>query len=71
MACAKRGRFGRGLIAFTRSLEQAVKAGDSSLEQVARLELAMWQDRLVRVRARFLHRNWGWARPSAPMAAQC
>jgi len=47
----EKGEIGRGLIAFTRSLEQAVKAGDSSLEQVARLELAMWQDRLVRVRA--------------------
>ena len=68
------GETARGLLWLTRSLELAVHAGDTALEQVARRDLGAWQAHLVRPRAAIAHKDWVWAvafSPDGRKAATC
>ncbi len=60
------GETARGLLWLTRSLEMAVRAGDTGLEQVARRNLTAWQAHLVRPRAAFAHKSWAWVVALSP-----
>jgi eukaryotic-like serine/threonine-protein kinase len=50
-----RGDVGPGLLTLAAGLGLAVRAGDSDLERLARLQLAAWQQQLVRPVARLRH----------------
>ncbi len=50
------GDVGQGLLAFARGLELAASAGDTDLERVARINIASWRSRLVRLRATCRHK---------------
>jgi WD40 repeat protein/serine/threonine protein kinase len=66
----ERGQVGRGLLLFARGLELATNVEDGDLEHVARVNLALWQERHVRERARFIHKSWVWAAAFSPDGKQ-
>ena len=56
LVCSQ-GEPDRGLLLLARGLELAAQAHNDDLQRVARLNLAMWQQQLIRLRASFTHKN--------------
>lgn len=56
LVCSQ-GELDRGLLLLARGLDLAVQAQDNDLQRVARLNLAMWRQQLIRLRSSFTHKN--------------
>jgi WD40 repeat protein len=54
----EQGETALGLLTFAHGLEAAVRAGDADLERVARQNLALWRQQLIRQRGAFAHPDW-------------
>jgi WD40 repeat protein/predicted Ser/Thr protein kinase len=57
-ALSEQGDVARALLTWARALEMADRAGDHDLEHVARTNLALWPDQLVRQRAALGRKGW-------------
>jgi eukaryotic-like serine/threonine-protein kinase len=63
---AAAGDVDQGLLFMARALELAADAENADLDRVARINLASWQQQLVRLRGQFKHRGWVWSAAFSP-----
>ena len=66
MMLCEAGEIGQGLNWLARAVVLADRSGESSVERVARMNLASWRPFLVRQQAGFAHPGWVWTMALSP-----